>query len=58
MDQRVIGSIYLGSIQYYTFTKQFNYHLEDNGLLTDDQVQKYIVLIQRGELKWIKDDMR
>jgi hypothetical protein len=53
-----LNNAYVGSIQYYTFTKQFNYHLEDNCLLTDDHVQKYIVLIQRGELKWIKDDMR
>jgi len=53
-----LNNAYVGSIQYYTFTKQFNYHLEDNCLLTDDQVQKYIALIKRGELKWIKDDMR
>ncbi|APU97895.1 hypothetical protein BV902_17440 [Sphingobacterium sp. B29] len=53
-----LNNAYVGSIQYDTFTKQFNYHLDDNCLLTDDHVQKYIVLIQRGELKWIKDDIR
>ncbi|HAU53990.1 MAG TPA: hypothetical protein DCW66_12520, partial [Sphingobacterium sp.] len=53
-----LNNAYVGSIQYDTFTKQFNYDLDDNCLLTDDHVQKYIVLIQRGELKWIKDDMR
>ncbi|MGJ1379271.1 hypothetical protein ACR79Q_24300 [Sphingobacterium multivorum] len=53
-----LNNAYVGSIQYDTFTKQFNYHLDDNGLLTDDHVQKYIAMIQRGELKWIKDDIR
>ena len=33
-----LNNAYVGSIQYYTFTKQFNYHLEDNCLLTDDHV--------------------
>ncbi|WP_313157814.1 hypothetical protein [Sphingobacterium multivorum] len=53
-----LNNAYVGSIKYDTFTKQFNYHLEDNGLLTGDHVQKYIAMIQRGELKWIKDDIR
>ncbi|WP_312482969.1 hypothetical protein, partial [Sphingobacterium multivorum] len=53
-----LNNAYVGSIQYDTFTKQFNYHLDDNCLLTDDHVQKYIAMIQRGELKWIKDDIR
>jgi len=51
-------------LAFYVFRKSqgvwqlANYHLEDNGLLTEDQVQKYIAMIQRGELKWIKDDIR
>jgi len=53
-----LNNAYVGSIQYFTFTKQFNYHIEDNSLLTNDHAQKYIAMIQRGELKWIKDDIR
>ncbi|MNK26440.1 hypothetical protein D3C87_447760 [compost metagenome] len=49
---------YVGSIEHDKYTKKFDYHLEDEGLLTDDHVQKYIGMIQRGELKWIKDDIR
>jgi len=34
-----LNNAYVGSIQYDS--KQFNYHLVDNCLLTDDHVQKY-----------------
>ncbi len=45
-----LNNAYVGSIQYDTFTKQFNYHIDDNCLLTDDHVQKYIAMIQHWEL--------
>lgn len=53
-----LNNSYVGSIDYDKYSKAFDYHLEDNGLLSDDHVQKYIGMIQRGELKWIKDDIR
>ena len=53
-----LNNAYVGSIDYDKYTKKFDYHIEDNSLLTDDHVQKYIGMIQRGELKWIKDDIR
>jgi len=53
-----LNNAYVGSIQYFTFTKQFNYHIEDNSLLTDDHAQNYIAMIQPGKLKCIKNDIR
>jgi hypothetical protein len=53
-----LNNAYVGSIEHDKYSKAFDYHLEDGGLLTDDHVQKYIAMIQRGELKWIKDDIR
>ncbi len=51
-----LNNAYVGSIQHDKYAKNFDYHIEDNSLLTDDQVQKYIGMIQHGELKWRKDD--
>ncbi|WP_312333263.1 hypothetical protein [Sphingobacterium sp.] len=53
-----LNNSYVGSIEHDKYSKQFEYHLENDSLLTDDNVQKYIGMIQRGELKWIKDDIR
>ena len=53
-----LNNAYVGSIQHDKYAKNFDYHIEDNSLLTDDQVQKYIGMIQHGELKWRKDDNR
>jgi len=51
-----LNNAYVGSIQHDKYAKNFDYHIEGNSLLTDDQVQKYIGMIQLGELKWRKDD--
>ncbi|WP_333862440.1 hypothetical protein [Sphingobacterium sp.] len=53
-----LNNAYVGSIDYDKFSKTFDYHIEDDSLLADDNVQKYIGMIQRGELRWIKDDIR
>lgn len=53
-----LNNSYVGSIEHDKYSKAFDYHIEDNSLLTDDHIQKYIGMIQRGELKWIKDDVR
>jgi len=53
-----LNNAYVGSIEHDKYSKTFDYHIEDDSLLTDDNVQKYIGMIQRGELRWIKDDIR
>jgi len=53
-----LNNAYVGSIEHDKYTKKFDYHIEDDSLLNDDNVQKYIGMIQRGELRWIKDDIR
>jgi len=53
-----LNNAYVGSIEHDKFSKTFDYHIEDDSLLTDDNIQKYIGMIQRGELRWIKDDIR
>ncbi len=53
-----LNNAYVGSIEHDKYSKTFDYHIEDDSLLTDDNVKKYIGMIQRGELRWIKDDIR
>jgi hypothetical protein len=53
-----LNNAFVGSITCDKTTGMFQYHIDDNCLLTDDHIQKYIGMIQHGELKWIKDDIR
>jgi len=53
-----LNNSYKGSIQFNPTTMEFTYHLEDDCILKDDNIQKYITKIQRGEIKWYKDDYR
>lgn len=53
-----LNNAYVGSIEHDKYSKAFDYHIEDDSLLTDDNIQKYIGMIQRRELRWIKDDIR
>lgn len=53
-----LNNVYVGSIQHDKYSKSFDYHIEENSLLNDNHVQKYIGMIQHGELKWRKDDNR
>lgn len=50
-----VNNFYVVSIQYDQFSKKFEYHLEAETPLTDDHIQKYIAMIQRGEIKWVKE---
>jgi hypothetical protein len=53
-----LNNAFVGSITCDKTTGMFQYHIDDNCLLTDDHIQKYIGIIQHGKLKWIKDDIR
>ncbi len=46
---------YTSSVKYDKFSKKFEYHLREDGMLTDDHMKKYIAMIERGEIKWIKE---
>lgn len=48
----------VGSITCDKTTGIFQYHIDDQSLLTDDHAQKYIAMIQRGEIKWRKEDIQ
>lgn len=49
---------YVGSIQYDPFTKKFHYYLDEKTLLTEEHIQKYITMIQHGEISWRKGEGR
>ncbi|WP_312400254.1 hypothetical protein [Sphingobacterium sp.] len=50
-----VNNVYVASIQYDLFAKKFEYHLDDNTPLTKDHIEKYIGMIERGEIQWKKE---
>lgn len=46
---------YTASIKYDKFSKTFEYHCRPDGMLKDDHMKKYIAMIERGEIKWIRE---
>ncbi|MFD1770804.1 hypothetical protein [Sphingobacterium suaedae] len=52
-----INNAYRGSMQYDKFLHTFDYHFDgEDGVLTELHMQKYIGMIQRGEIRWRKED--
>ena len=49
---------YVSSIQYDPFTKKIHYCLDEKTLLTEEHIQKYITMIQHGEISWRKGEGR
>ncbi|MDR2274338.1 MAG: hypothetical protein LBF27_25750 [Sphingobacterium sp.] len=50
-----VNTTYVASIQYDEFAKKFEYHLDDNTPLTVEHIEKYIGMIQRNEIKWVRE---
>ncbi|PUV25112.1 hypothetical protein [Sphingobacterium athyrii] len=50
-----VNNVYVAPIQYNQFAKKFEYHLDDNTPLTKDHIEKYIGMIERGEIQWKKE---
>jgi hypothetical protein len=50
-----VNTTYVASIQYDEFAKKFEYHLDDDTPLTVEHIEKYIGMIQRSEIKWVRE---
>jgi len=50
-----VNNTYVASIQYDEFAKKFEYYLEAETPLTVEHIEKYIGMIQRGEIKWVRE---
>lgn len=49
-----VNTTYVASIQYDEYAKKFGYHLDDDTPLTVEHIEKYIGMIQRSEIKWVR----
>ncbi|MEI2271843.1 hypothetical protein OHD16_06780 [Sphingobacterium sp. ML3W] len=50
-----VNTTYVASIQYDEYAKKFEYYLEAEIPLTVEHIEKYIGMIQRGEIKWVRE---
>lgn len=50
-----VNTTYVASIQYDEYANKFEYHLDDGTPLTIEHIEKYIGMIQRNEIKWVRE---
>lgn len=47
-----VNDVYAASVQYDRFSKRFEYHYDEQTVLTEEHIQKYIDMIQQGKIRW------